>query len=199
MKRLVIFLTILYFFLTGCVSVKRLDVITNPRHILFDKVRLGFKHQSLRVKARGFIKMDADSLVSFKFWGPLGLELVKGDYANSLTVFNYIENSENEHLETKVFKEFGLVINRKCIEYFLVGDSFNLLDELKKLNQYSSQLQFSQQNNDIKIKNLNSADFIEIQYKMKRSIPFEIDLILNDKEDMTVIKMEYISINATRL
>ena len=123
---------LLLLFLVGC-AVNRFplkEVCLNDK-VFFDKVRVNYSDKVSSVSLKGKIAVYKDSLVLFKFYGPLGLEVFSGQFDSVLN----IKSKYSDYLPPIDLNQFylskGIHITRRAIEYLLLYRSDELFKELK--------------------------------------------------------------------
>lgn len=72
-----------------------------------------------------------DSIVIFKFYGPLGIEVLSGKYDSLFVVKNYYADSLKINLVEKLYGKTGVMIKRKMLEHMLLFDYSSLFQEIR--------------------------------------------------------------------
>jgi len=155
----------------GCTSLRK-NLLSNE--ISFDKVKLEVVRSEDRFVAKGHIEIYKDSCIKFKFYGPLGFEVLKGSYNHSLDYFNELDKKEVTDFDKVIFSTYGIEINRRCVEFILTGDLNNLSSELTKLNQDPDKVLISIHKQEVFITNPRNSDFIKITYSYYQGFPKKI-------------------------
>lgn len=184
----------------SCIGIrKNVDISLKSNYISFDKVKLKIINNSIGFKSVGHIYLIKDSLISFKFWGPLGFELVKGEYNNNLNFYSYFDKKDYTNFDKKIFSTYHFKINRNSVEYLLLGDKLQFISEINKLNKDNSNIEINQSSNLILIKDTSENTKITIRFQMKYNYPKHIDILLEDNNGKMNIGIEISSINNTKV
>jgi len=177
-KNIFLYSTIL-FLVTSCVTTKK-NFVNNG--VIVDKVKLTFIQNSEIYKAKGNIIIHKDSdNINFKFFGPLGIELIKGSYENSLNYFNCIENKYYTDIETVILNKYNFKINKKCFYFFLIGDIDSLFNEICKINLNNYSLNFFHSKDEFSIVNNFSSKYFKVLYKFRNNYPKRISIGIGDR------------------
>lgn len=122
---------ILLFLLVSCSS-SRLSIgtIFLESTIIYDKVKLSYSDNFNKVILRGKVTISKDSLIKFKFFGPLGVEAVSGKFVTILELQSQFTDSLSEKISSKLYDTFGFQLERKMVENLLLFNSLKLYEQL---------------------------------------------------------------------
>jgi len=190
----------LYFFLILTVSCGHLRQIEkqciNGSSIYFSKVKVTFNSNENRLLTlRGYISILKDSLICFKFFGPLSYEVLSGYIdKNQYRIFD----SYNKKLYSSydsTFSQFNMVrFNEGLFESFILGKRSDFVDYSYSLNKgtiidttrlFNNELSISDGSNRLKIKwsrNSFRVTSIDLKYSGGGSYFIKIDLIAVSRE-----------------
>ncbi len=192
MKRyLFLFISILLLF-NNCATTKK-NFVNRP--LIINKVKLTILHNNDIYKAKGNISLQKDSdNIRFKFFGPLGIEIIKGSYINSLSYFNNIENRDYSEIEDVILKKYNFKINKKCFYLFLIGDIESLYNEISKINSNNYNLNIFHNTNQFTIVNNFNSQYLKVLYKFRSSYPKNVTINIgqNNNNEFSII-LDYIS------
>lgn len=178
-----------------------LSCVVNKRNytgngVLIDKVKLRINYHGEVLKAKGRISIFAysDSLVRFRFFGPMGFEVLHGTYGNSLDYFSNIEKQEYDNVEKSIYETYHFRIDRKCFTLFLIGDTEGLRHELSIINKENSEIQILGTDNDLSIVNTINSEYFKVSYVLKNFFPKTISISLGDRSGEKIkLLLEYYS------
>jgi len=187
-KYFILVFTILLF--VTCTSTK---ISTFQNRVILDKVSLKVDLNGEGYKAKGNISIFFDSIINFRFYGPLGFEVLKGSYYNSLNYVNTLEKRSYFEIENTILIKYNLRISRRAFEYFLLGNISNLKTEMAKLNPISAGLTMNFDKQSFSVYNNISRKSIVVFYKLDRAMPKIVFITLTDNKGMNIkIAMKYI-------
>ena len=171
----IIFLLI---FLVSC-SVGKIAVseVLSGSTIAFDRVKISYTDENNSVSLKGKISVFKDSVVLFKFFGPMGIEVLSGKIDSVLVFKSKYADNFQINLIDKIQKDFGVRINRKMMEYLLSFNYNGFFQELKNNVKSNLDVTMSAQNNSRHIISLIENDINSsyvITFVKKDKFPLQI-------------------------
>ena len=185
------------FFFYSCAGVKTsFNFSSIDKHITFEKINVKFKSQPFgNIHLKGYIILCKDSLICFKFFGPLSMEVFSGVYLDTFKVYDRYNDVVYKNAESKIFSQTDIAINRQVIEFMLLGKIELLTQELMRIN--SPGMKFKQEIKDNKLKCITVDDLgkhFSIKFSLKSDIPGSIYLAFKDTYNEWECSIENISI-----
>ena len=137
----------LFLFLVSC-SVGKIAVseMLSGSIVAFDKVKITYSDENNSFSLKGKISVIKDSVVLFKFYGPMGIEVLSGKMDSALVLKSKYADSMPINLIEKIQKDFGVIINRKMMEYLLSFNYNEFYQQLKENVKSNLDVSMSAQN-----------------------------------------------------
>lgn len=152
------------------------------------------KSETYKVKGNIYYSKDSDGIY-FNFYGPLGINVIKGSYIRSLDVYNALENKSYLNFEKNIYKKYDIIVDKLAIKYFLFGNIRELYDRVLSLNKSNSYLICNLTGNELFIKNKVTNQHFKVKYNYKGNFPGKISLFLGDgAQDEYNIILEYLNL-----
>jgi hypothetical protein len=184
------FFVCLFFF--GCCTSHIFIGSTNSKYISIDKIRLHVIKNGDDLNGKGSIKIYKDSIINFRFFGPLGYEVLKGSYSHSLNVYSVLEKKNYEDLDLSLKVRYGIQLSRKCCEFLLIGD----IDDLKLLfiqeNLLNKDLRIITGPHLFEVTNIRNGEYLRVSYRFKKDFPRKVIIYLGNGIENNEISMDYI-------
>ena len=114
--------------------------------VAFDKVKITYSDENNSFSLKGKISVIKDSVVLFKFYGPMGIEVLSGKMDSALVLKSKYADSMPINLIEKIQKDFGVIINRKMMEYLLSFNYNEFYQQLKENVKSNLDVSMSAQN-----------------------------------------------------
>jgi len=190
-----------YFFIFlffSCSSARvPLDKVLLSPTIFFDKLKVFYSNDLVSGSFKGKINVYKDSLVSFKFYGPLGIEVLSGRFDTTLILSGKFSDSIQVNFISKIQHVFGVRMNRNMIEYLFTFKYDNLFREIK--SNVESNIEISNKvlhhgRYIIVMKDFNANSTSMITF-VKDKFPLQIILEFKDKKDFFKVSFEIYSLH----
>lgn len=170
------------------------------RTITFDKTKISINSKSFgSITLKGYISLIKDSLLCFKFYGPLAYDVLSGVYSDTFKVMDNFNKIKYSTFDTHIFQLSGIVINRNVLEFLMLGKVLEVKREILKLN--SNNIQIELNNGPYKrllmISNTVDHKLYQIQCNLKNQIPASV--VIYYKDDLTSWSAEIQNIYITNL
>ncbi len=168
----------LFIFLVSC-TVGKIAVSEelSGSTVAFDRVKISYTDENNSVSLKGKITVFKDSVVLFKFFGPIGVEVLSGKIDSVLVIKSkYADNIQNNLID-RIQKDFGVRINRKMMEYLVLFKYTEFFQELKNNVKSNLKVTMSVQNNSRHIisiiENDTNSSYV-ITFVKKNKFPLQI-------------------------
>ena len=194
MKKNLYLFALVLIFISGC-TIAKIDL--KYKEVSNIKLKLTVVYDGDINKAKGIIlfKSDSDNIY-FNFYGPLGINILKGSYINSFYYRNNLENKDYFNTESIILKKFGLNINKKIIKFLLLGDIGKVRNEILSINSINPEFNFLASNNEFTITDKINMKFIKVQYRYKYGLPKKVLISVGNASNIDYsITMEYVKIS----
>ncbi len=117
--------------LCGCAASKiATTTVFSGSKFTFDKVKFTYSDSSTEVTLKGRITVFRDSLVQFKFYGPVGVEVLSGKFDTALVLKSNYLSDNNIHLIETIKHDIGVDINGKFVELLLSFKTDQVFQEI---------------------------------------------------------------------
>lgn len=183
-------------FATACASVKVATTVQlNNRHILFNKVKVKIRlPQGNKYTCNGYISMVKDSLICFRFFGPLSYELVSGKIDQDLEVYDAINKQLYEDGFSLIRSKIGLNMSRGTLQALFLADFSTLKQELSLINPLKIQYDSTAKSKTLIIEDGNSTH-TRITASLVGQIPRRIVIESKDLTGMYTIELDFLLIS----
>lgn len=171
MNRLFLFIIVLAGF--GCSLRKVSSVGTDVKSFTYNKVKIVYDDGTEVNSFKGKIAITRDSLISFKIYGSLGVEVLNGRYDSIFTLKSQFLTGEDFDLPLMVKRDFGFTLNRNMLQYFFTFDADLLLNEINRFknSDVTCQVEHRRAENIISVLNANNGYKYQIWLPVKSDVP----------------------------
>jgi hypothetical protein len=166
------------------VSCKSTKFATNfsfdEKPVTYEKVKIAIKSQSFgNITLNGYISIIKDSLICFKFYGPFSIDVVSGVYTENFKVWDNYNKILYPDFDQHLQQISGLMINRKMLEYLLLGRVSDLQDEVLNVNSENYTIS-SNVGRTLVLSNAAGEKVYRIAFTIKNQIPSSILISYKD-------------------
>jgi hypothetical protein len=179
----------LLLFFTACGKTK---LLTNPipsPYLNYDRIKLSLTVDRSQYHFKGFIHMIKDTSACFRFWGPLGYEIGRGQIGDSFTYYDALNNLNYKDLKQQMENSSGLILNKSILLYLLSGKVDLLASELLKLNRGILSVKESN-NHYLELEHSVSHQTITFKYTFIKGIPAAMDIKSKGSGTIFELKLE---------
>lgn len=133
---------VLVFVTTACATVKVKEPVSlASAYITYSKVKAKVRlPQGNEYSCKGYIAITRDSLICFRFFGPLSYEVVNGRIDRDFKVYDCINKRLFDNGFDLVKEKIGLSMNRLAWEDLLLTNFSGLKERLLQLNTLNLQI-----------------------------------------------------------
>jgi hypothetical protein len=192
-------LFILTLILCACSGINKLpEVSLNEKFVTLDKVKVIVNSQNYgKITLKGNVSIIRDSLLCFSLNGPVGFKALSGKLENHFALKDYF----NDKLYNDIFEELqrksGLVMNRNCFEYLLLGEVDNLHALMLNLNHEGINIKIEKSGR--KQIFILAKDKLNIEYRFefsfKRKVLHELGIFYKDSKESWQVYIDIISVS----
>jgi hypothetical protein len=196
-KFIVIFLlTILL--LSSCAIKPNYNFSVNDKYLTYDKVKIKVNSQKLgKVTLKGYISIVKDSSICFKFWGPLGIEVVSGRLDQRFVLKDHFNDVFHEDALQELIDKTGIVFTKRCIENILLANIDSLKMNLATLNNNVITLNDNQRwtNRMLTIENIPRKNSMQFSFNLKSQLLNKVSVIYRDEIDHWSVEIQVLNIS----
>ncbi|MDP4207482.1 MAG: hypothetical protein Q8928_01580 [Bacteroidota bacterium] len=196
-KFTVIFLlTIL--FLSSCAIKTNYIFSANDKYVTYDKVKIKVNSQKLgKVTLKGYISIVKDSSICFKFWGPLGIEVVSGRLDQRFVLKDHFNDIFHADALQELIDKTGIVFTKRCVENILLAKIDSLKTDLTTLNNNVITLNDNQRwmNRMLSVENIPRKNLMQFSFNIKSQLLNKVSVIYSDENDHWSVEIQVLNIS----
>lgn len=181
---------------SGCAGVKvNNNVFFNSSYIYYSKVKAKITLPSgNKYSTKGNIFLSRDTLICFRFFGPLSYEVVNGKIDTECKVYDCINQQLYDNGFKLIEEKVGLVMNREVVEDLLMAKFNELRTVLLSLNKISISIDSSGKQKELVIDDTRGRH-CEITASIAGLIPKKIVIRTGDNAGESVIELDFLLIS----
>jgi hypothetical protein len=122
--------------LISCSPTRELKKVSfDSKYINYAKVKAKVNTNSYgNIRLKGHIYLVKDSLLYFKFYGPLSVEALSGVYQENFFVNDLYHNIKYTDVTKDIYIRTGIIFDRQVLQNLLVGDLILMKARLLQIN-----------------------------------------------------------------
>jgi hypothetical protein len=189
------FLVLFMISLAACHSTRNISNFSwAARQLTYDKVKVTISGSRTRTNViKGYISLVKDSVICFKFYGPLSLPLFSGVYSSAFQLKDDYNNVRYGNAADFIFQKFGFSIDRASLEFLLEGKVEEFANRIKMLNAHNLTTEIN--NNTILFHIFETNGLLQFDFKFRKAMLSEISVAYKDKLTQWTTDIDFLSVS----
>ncbi|HEY4787391.1 MAG TPA: hypothetical protein VIH57_15135 [Bacteroidales bacterium] len=181
--------------LVACHSTRNISNFSWEAHQLtYDKVKVTISGSRTGTNViKGYISMVKDSVICFKFYGPLSYPLFSGVYSSVFQLKDDYNNVRYGNAAEFIFQKFGFSIDRTSLEFLLEGKVEEFANRIKMLNTHNLKTEIN--NNTILFHIFETNGLLQFDFKFRKAMLSEIYVAYKDKLTQWTTDIDFLSVS----
>jgi hypothetical protein len=181
----------------ACSTSKFVPQNFSTNYLNYDKVRIKLTINNEDHSFKGYIRTVKDTSICFRFLGPLGYDLGKGNFTDRFVYFDEVNNIKYSDFQQQIENAAGIFINKQIIFDILTGNVDSLKSNIVSLNKgivkiVKADMTYLELYHTISNRTLN------FKYKYVNKLPSQINILSKGISNKFELQFEIIEISGIK-